>query len=334
MSIFADKKTRQLGYGAMGITAFYGAAMEDDAALELLTGVFNSGCHFIDTAEIYRSDFPQPASETSKWNEEAVGLFLATVDRSAVTVGTKYYPRPTQDLKTVTAALDASLTRLGTDYVDIYYLHRCPDSGLRGLLEWMESVKVLVGEGKIRNVGVSEVCAEWLRQAHAVHPLACIQQEWSLLTRNLESSLVPVCAELDIAIVAYSPLARNLLAGVTEKPSDWRATLPRYSDENFARNLELGAQIATLGQTKSASAAQLSLAWLYHQAERLGVKVVAIPGTTKIANHISNMGSLQLNLSDDDMDALTALGESVAGARAYQGYMDSAIEGQEAKLEN
>jgi aryl-alcohol dehydrogenase-like predicted oxidoreductase len=329
MSIF-NASGRTPGFGCMGITAFYGAAMEDEKAVALMRAVFDRGCKMFDTAEIYRSDFPKPPNENSKWNEEVVGKFIATVDRSAVKVATKYMPMGRNgDLKCVTEALDASLARLGTDYVDVYYLHRMPSDGLSGLLRWMHSCKQLVTAGKIRNIGLSEVSPDWLRQAHNIHPVHCIQQEWSLLTRNAEESLIPTCAELGVGFVAYSPLARNLLSDdLKAPPSDWRATNPRYSAENFAANRALLANLESLRTAKNASTTQLSLAFLYKMAEKKGLNFAAIPGTTKIANFESNYAALAIDLSDDEMSLLSSLADNVAGARGDAGYIQRGFESQ------
>jgi aryl-alcohol dehydrogenase-like predicted oxidoreductase len=182
----------------MGITAFYGATMPDDEALKLLKGVYNTGCRHFDTAEIYATG--------DKYNESILGEFFKTVPRDSYTVATKYYPKkddPTlYTYDGVKASLQASLKRLQLDYVDVYYAHRVLT--LEGGLLFGETAKRLKEEGLIKEVGLSEVSGDWLRQIHTkACPIDAVQQEWSLLTRNLESELVPVCKELDIPIVAY-----------------------------------------------------------------------------------------------------------------------------------
>jgi len=314
-----------MGFGCMGVTAFYGASMEDDAAVELFKSAFEMGFKHFDTAEVYRAG--------DKTNEEQLGNFLKTLPRDSFTVATKFFPGVHEgkcDQETVSAAVDASLSRLGLEYVDLYYCHRPPPT-IEQAEEWMRSVKTLVESGKVRHVGLSEYGADWIRRCHAVHPVACVQQEWSLITRVLEDTVLPVYKELNIGVVAYSPLARNLLAGA-ERPAegDWRLnTVPRFSEENFAKNQELAGKIAAMGEAKGKSAAQLSLAWLYHQARALGVNMIAIPGTTKVANASSNIGALEVQLSEQEMKDLTELGQLVAGERGNEQYKAMSLEGQQ-----
>lgn len=166
-------------------------------------------------------------------------------------------------------------------------------------------------------------------QAHAIAPVSYIQQEWSLLTRNLEELLLPTAKELGITVVAYSPLARNLLAAVpTEPPSDWRARLPRYSPEALAKNAELQAKVAAMAKTKGCTAAQLSLAWLFAKAKALGVSVIPIPGTTKIAHARDNIAAEGILLSLEEMAALEEIGATVEGDRGDESYKKMSLEGQ------
>ena len=313
-----------MGFGCMGVTAFYGPSMEDGPAVELFKAAYDMGYKHFDTAEAYR--------QGDKTNEEQLGNFLKTVPRKSYTFATKFAPRLHEgrcDLETVEAAVDGSLARLGLQYVDVYYCHRPPPT-IEQAEEWMSSLKKLVASGKARHVGLSEFGPEWIRRVHAIHPVACVQQEWSLLTRNLEDTVLPVYKELNIGVVAYSPLARNLLAGV-ERPAagDWRVnTIPRYSEDNFAKNQQLVGRIASIGEAKGKNAAQLSLAWLYHQARALGVSMIVIPGTTKVANASSNIGSLDVALSEQEMKDLTELRNLVAGERGNEVYKGSALESQ------
>lgn len=319
-----ELRVSPMGFGCMGITAFYGPSMEDEDAVALLTAAHRAGYAHFDTSEVY-------AVNGGKHNETQLGNFLKTVPRECVTVATKFYPAVYDhkcDLETVRGAVDASLSRLGLDYVDLYYCHRAP-STLDAAVEWMQSMKVLVESGKVRHVGLSEFGTEWIRELHAIHPVACVQQEWSLLTRNLEDTLVPVLKELGIGVVAYSPLARNLLAAPTERPADgdWRLrTVPRYSEENFAKNQELVARIAAVAEARGTTVSQLSLAWLYQRAKDVDIPMVAIPGTTKVANATSNIASLDLSLTEQEMDDLAELGKLVAGERGNEGYKAKALE--------
>eukprot|EP00746_Dinoflagellata_sp_MGD_P020510 gnl/MRDRNA2_/MRDRNA2_147800_c0_seq1.p1 gnl/MRDRNA2_/MRDRNA2_147800_c0~~gnl/MRDRNA2_/MRDRNA2_147800_c0_seq1.p1 ORF type:complete len:359 (-),score=58.81 gnl/MRDRNA2_/MRDRNA2_147800_c0_seq1:54-1130(-) len=319
----------RIGFGCMGITAFYGPPMQNDAVVDLLREVYALGYTHFDTAELYRSGpsgcpFDPPTQETV-FNEIQVGRFLQTLPRDSFTVATKMIPElhggGSCDLASVTEAVDASLERLGLEYIDLYYCHRMPKS-IELLEAFMQSMKELVNSGKVKYVGLSEVSPTWLRRAHAVYPVTCVQMEWSLLTRNIEESLVPTCKELGIGIVAYSPLARNLLCHTSDVPKGFdRATNPRFSEENFQKNRILSSKIAAMAEKQGATSAQLSLAWLYQKAEDLGVKVVAIPGTTKAVHAKDNAKSLSISLSANDMRELEQYSGQVAGARGDEHYM-------------
>ena len=328
--ISAEDQPSAIGMGCMGITAFYGAPMKQDDATALLQHAYEGGCRHFDTAEIYKSKNPFKDDDGGVYNEAVLAPFLATVPRDSVTVATKFMPFKYGgqcDYATVKGALERSLKRLGLAAVDVYYCHRIPS--LPDALEFVAACKRLAGEGLLRHVGLSEICGAWLRRCHAVHPIAAVQQEWSLLTRNLEAELVPVCAELNVGIVAYSPLARNLLCPAGPKPEDWRATNPRYAEGNWAKNVALAERVAEIAEAKGATAAQLSLAWLLHKAAALGVRVVPIPGTTKRAHSTANLAAAALTVTDEEMSALEALGATVAGARGGEDYVARAIEGQD-----
>eukprot|EP00747_Dinoflagellata_sp_TGD_P078538 gnl/TRDRNA2_/TRDRNA2_160119_c0_seq1.p1 gnl/TRDRNA2_/TRDRNA2_160119_c0~~gnl/TRDRNA2_/TRDRNA2_160119_c0_seq1.p1 ORF type:complete len:356 (-),score=60.57 gnl/TRDRNA2_/TRDRNA2_160119_c0_seq1:266-1333(-) len=328
-----------IGLGCMGITAFYGPPMEEEAAHSLLKETYEQGYTHFDTAEAYSTKPGSFTDPSAQYNEVTVGKFLQTLPRTAFTVATKFFPafwNGKVDAETVTKACEASLKRLGLDYIDLYYCHRMPES-VEKLEEWMASAKALVAAGKIKHVGLSEVCSSWLRRAHAVHPVACVQQEWSLITRNLEDFLVPTCVELGVGIVAYSPLARNILCAASPvgegPPQDWRKDHPRYFVENFPKNRELAGRIATLAEKRNLSAAQLSMAWLRHRAKAMGVCVVPIPGTTKAARAAENMAGFRADLSGEEVQKLEELGALFIGARGNEGYISRGIESQEAKAE-
>lgn len=166
-------------------------------------------------------------------------------------------------------------------------------------------------------------------QAHAIYPVSYVQQEWSLMTRNLEDLLLPTCKELGITIVAYSPLARNLLATVvTEPPQDWRKDLPRYSPGSLAKNAELVQKITKMAEAKGCTSAQLSLAWLFEKAKALGVSVIPIPGTTKIAHAKDNIASEKISLTAEEVSQLEEIGAAVEGDRGNDSYTKMGIEGQ------
>ena len=323
-----------VGFGCMGMTAFYGPAMKDEAGAALLGAVQAAGCIHFDTAEIYQQ-FEGVLDGTQQYNEALLGLYLSkAASRDSFTVATKFFPALHNgkcDFQTVSDAVDASLARLGLQHVDLYYCHRMPVT-VEALEEWMGSMKHIVESGRVKHVGVSEAPAAWLRRAHAIHPLSALQQEWSLLTREpIESELVPTCKELGIAVVAYSPLARNLLAEPMEAaPSDWRANHPRYEEANYQQNRALAAEVAALAASRGVSAATLSIAWVLNKAARLGVTCVPIPGTTSEAHARANLAASAIELSDAEIAQLEALGATCAGARANEDYVSKAVEGKRA----
>jgi aryl-alcohol dehydrogenase-like predicted oxidoreductase len=246
-------KLSPIGFGCMGMTTYYGPAMKTSIGEALLRSVFDAGYTHFDTAEVYQQP-KEVLPDTLKYNEELVGKFLNTLPAGSFSVATKFFPGVHDsrcDYETVSQAVDASLARLQLDSVDLYYLHRMPPS-MELLDEWMFSMDRVVKTGRVRHVGLSEAPAEWIRRAHRIHPVTCVQQEWSLLTREpCESDTVPVCSELKIAIVAYSPLARNLLAiPPKETPDDTRAANPRYQ-ERCAAPLRLPCTRRRLRSTPS-----------------------------------------------------------------------------------
>lgn len=325
-SVVGESKGSGLGFGCMGITAFYGDSMPDDAALGLLQKVYDAGCRHFDTAEAYAT--------AEKHNETLLGQFFKTVPRDSFSVATKYWPKePTYDYDTIKTALSNSLKRLDLEYVDLYYAHRV--LSLEGAKEFAHTAKRLKEEGLIKEVGVSEINPKWLRVIHEeICAIDAVQQEWSLITRHLvEDELLPVCKEFDIVLVAYSPLARNLLATKVEAPpDDWRATVPRYSKENLEKNQKIMDTLQELSAKYDCTTAQLSLAWLFKKAEELGVCVVPIPGSTKLNHALSNLEATKVNISDhEDLQTLEALAEQVVGARASEHYINMSIEGSLAK---
>lgn len=318
------------GYGMMGLTAFYGAALEDDASLEVLQKAFDLGVTHFDSAEMYAG---QDKAGNPKHNEELLGKFISKVGRDKITFATKYFPGGPEKAvcseDVVNATFEASLKRLGQDSVDLYYLHRIP--GQEGLANWMNACKKLVEAGKIKYLGLSEATPEEIRLAHAIHPLTAVQQEWSMVVRNLEAGVVPTCRELGIGIVAYSPLARGLTSGLVKKEEDWakigseggaatgfQSRCPYLNGDSLAANAALLAPLEEAAAELKVNAAQLSLAWLQAQGE----DVFPIPGTTKIANLEANVGgaTLSLTLSKDVVSKIAIDPSKMAGNRYPEGF--------------
>ncbi|GAB6937903.1 aldo/keto reductase [Isoptericola variabilis] len=314
--------TSLLGYGAMGLAQVYGAVGEDDA-LATLHHVVDVGIDLIDTADLYGQGS----------NERLVGRLLAD-RRDEVTLATKFGIVPEDDTYTrmsarndpayVAEAADASLRRLGVDVIDLYYLHRRdPRVPVEDVVGAMAD---LVTAGKVRHLGLSEVTAAELRAAQAVHPIAAVQSEWSLWSRDVERSVVPTAAELGVGFVPYSPLSRGFLAGglagADELAGDWRSNLERFRGPAFEANQALVAVVRGIAHERGATPAQVALAWLRQQGEALGLPVVPIPGSRRATRVDENLASLGLALDAEALAALDELAGRVVGARSDQSNPD------------
>jgi aryl-alcohol dehydrogenase-like predicted oxidoreductase len=305
----------RLGLGCMGMSEFYGKADQAES-LATLERAIEVGVQFLDTADAYGAGA----------NERLLGQFLAA-HRDDVVLATKFGPvRDPEtgqlqgirgDAEYVGQACEASLRRLGTDVIDVYYQH-VPDPKVP-IEESVGAMAELVTAGKVRHLGLSNLSAEQVRAAHAVHPIAVVQREWSLFTRDDEESVVPVCAELGIGYAAYSPLGRGFLTGVytsTEglAPDDIRRAVPRFVGADAARNRDLIAPLRRVAEAHGATPAQVALAWLLSRGEALGLTVVPIPGTTRRSALEENAAASTVSLSAADLAALDPLAAGVAGA--------------------
>jgi len=312
----------KLGFGCMGLTGVYNSPVSDEDGILIIKEAFNKGITFFDTADVYG-----PYS-----NELLVGKALKQLPREKVQLATKFGVAGIDDngIKVkgtpeyVRSCCEASLTRLGVDYIDLYYQHRIDTS--IPIEDTMGELKKLVEEGKIKYIGLSEASPDTIRRAHAVHPITALQMEWSLWTRDIEEEIIPLCRELGIGIVPYSPLGRGFFGGkavVESLPENSiLASFPRFQGENLNKNKNLFDRIETLARKHQCSPAQLALAWVLQQ----GNDVVPIPGTTKIKNLDDNIGSVKVKVSADDLkqisDAVPI--EEVAGGRIYDIMMKAA----------
>jgi len=311
----------KLGFGCMGLSGSYNSPVSDDVGISIIKHAFDSGITFFDTSDAYG-----PYT-----NEILVGKALKHLPREKVQVATKFGISGKKNVvrveqvicgkpEYVRACCEASLERLGIEYIDLYYQHRV-DTTIP-IEETIGELKKLVEEGKVKYIGLSEASPDTIRRAHAVHPITALEMEWSLWTRDIESEIVPLCRELGIGIVAYSPLGRGILGGkgiVEElKAGSILTNHPRYTGENLEKNKSLFSQLENLAKKHKCTTAQLALAWVLHQK----IDVVPIPGTSKIKNLDSNIGALNLKLSDEDMKELTDLvsADAVAGGRIYKAF--------------
>ncbi|MEV7567460.1 aldo/keto reductase [Streptomyces tanashiensis] len=300
------------GLGCMGMSHGYGAS-DDAQSIATLHHALDLGVTLLDTADFYGAGH----------NEELIGRALAGRRDQAV-LATKFgfanrlgEPiRVRGDAAYVRQACDASLRRLGVDHIDLYYQHRVdPQVPIE---ETVGAMAELVQAGKVRHLGLSEAGAHTLRRAHAVHPIAALQSEWSLWTRDLEAEIAPVCRELGIGLVPFSPLGRGFLTGryssVEElSETDMRRGQPRFADGNLERNLAIVAQLNELAGAKGVTTGQLALAWVQHR----GDDVVPIPGTRRQRYLEENLAALAVDLSAEELAAIEAAAppEEIAGTR-------------------
>lgn len=309
----------RMGYGAMALSYVYGTAPEREAAIRTLNGALDTGVSFIDTADVYGE--PRPgATGPAGTNEELVAAVLAE-RRDEVQLATKFAitgdpERPVRgDAAYVQEACEQSLRRLGVETIDLYYMHRRDLE--RPITETVEAMAALVQQGKVRHLGLSEVTADELREAHRVHPITAVQSEWSLWSRDVEAKVVPACAELGVGFVPYSPLGRGYLTGTLTRAdveSSMRKGQARM-DAHFDENQAVVDVVRGVADDLGATAAQVALAWLLSQGDRLDLPVVPIPGTRSLERVIENAASVDLRLDDDQLARLDGAAELVQGSR-------------------
>jgi aryl-alcohol dehydrogenase-like predicted oxidoreductase len=284
----------------MGMSEFYGPGDEQES-ISVIHRAIDSGMTFLDTADIYGNGL----------NEELVGRALRG-RRDRVVLATKFanvrdkagkFVGISGKPEYVRSACEASLQRLGVDVIDLYYQHRVdPDTPIEDTVGAMAD---LIRQGKVRYLGLSEAGPQTLRRAQAVHPIAALQTEYSLWSRDPEDEILPTVRELGIGFVAYSPLGRGFLTGRFKKPDDlapddWRRNNPRFQGDNFNKNLQLVSEIEAIAREKNCTPSQLALAWVLARGE----DIVPIPGTKHLHYLEENLGALRIRLSVDELSRI------------------------------
>ncbi|MEU8626226.1 aldo/keto reductase [Streptomyces sp. NPDC048669] len=305
------------GLGCMGMSEFYGDT-DQASARETLETALSAGVTLFDTADIYGSGA----------NETFIAPFVGA-HRDEITLATKFaverrdddphYRGIRNDPAYIRQAVERSLRRLNTDVIDLYYMHR-RDPAVP-LAESVGAMAELVRQGKVKQLGLSEVTGAELREAHAVHPIAALQSEWSLFSRDVERSAVPAAAELGVTVVPYSPLGRGFLtgafadAGKDLAKNDFRQFQPRFTGDNARTNAALLEPVHKIAAAHGATAAQVALAWVHRRAQVYGLTVVPIPGTRKSSRLLENLGATRITLTSEELALLEPIAGQVAGDR-------------------
>ncbi|XP_008813527.2 perakine reductase-like [Phoenix dactylifera] len=292
----------KMGFGCSGLSGIFNHPLPHEEGVSLIIDAFNKGVTFFDTADAYADGD----------NEILIGKALKHLPREKVEIASKFGIAGFENGRLlikgapeyVRKCCEGSLQRLGVDYIDLYFPHRIDTTV--PIEETMGELKKLVEEGKIKYIGLCEASPDTIRRAHAVHPITAVQMEWSLWTRDIEDEIIPLCKELGIGVIAYSPLGHGFFAGRANTEGLPEGSIlalnPRFNGENVDKNKIIYMRVAKLAAKYGCTPPQLALAWLLHQGE----DVVPIPGTTKVKHLDANIGSLKVKLSDKDLKEVSA----------------------------
>ncbi len=315
----SDLEVFPIGLGTMGMSEFYGA-INDNESIKTLHTALEHGVNFIDTADMYGNGKGEELLGKvfhNKWNEVVVATKVGFErDSSGKMLGINGRP------EYIKKSCEGSLKRIGRNSIDLYYLHRVdPEVPIEDSIGAMSE---LVKEGKLRYIGLSEASADTIRRANRIHPVTAVQSEYSLWSTDIETTSLPVVRELGIAFVAYSPLGRGFLTAKINKPEDfevgdYRRTLPRFTQENINKNLELVKEVKAIASDRKVKASQLALAWLLNQGE----DIFPIPGTTKINNLLENIEAINIKLTEEEISRLKSIMNSISGERYTPNEMKS-----------
>lgn len=303
----SDLIATRLGLGCMGMSEWYGKP-DDKESLATLKMAIEKGLNFFDTADVYGNGH----------NEIFLGKALKEVRKESI-IATKFGFLPSESglcgkPDYIKKACDASLKRLGTDYIDLYYLHRIdPNIPIE---ESVGAMADLVKQGKVRYLGLSEVSSESLKKAHGIHPITVVQSEYSIWVRDIEHKILKTCRDLQVSLVPYSPLGRGFLTGKIKNTNDfdeddYRKDIPLFQGENFKTNLEIVKSLEEIATEKNCKTSHIALAWLLAQ----GNDIFPIPGTKRRKYLLENINSLNIELSQNDLKRIAIVSQKVKGNR-------------------